>query len=317
MAMAVAGLMMAHQVGFGKTLSQINLNIRLKRLGLRQRLMIALQRMRMSCDSSYLLDEESTDGRCHATDGIDDAAAAVEATLDGLLEVNLGGTAVGTGLATPDGYRERALAHLAEISGLEVRGATRPVSATTDPVALLALSSGLRACAVALARVANDLRLLSSGPRAGLAEYHLPPRQAGSSMMPGKVNPVIPEYVNQLAFRVRGLDAAATMALDAGQLQLNAMLPVVAESLIESQALIGEAAKSLADRCIDGLEIDERRMAAAAGDGLGEVTELAAVAGYGAATAITATARKQGVPPDTLARERSVEAVASPHACDG
>jgi aspartate ammonia-lyase len=250
-------------------------------------------------------------------DSVDNAAAAVEATLDGLLEVNLGGTAVGNGLATPDGYRERALVHLADISGLAVCGATRPVSATTDPVALLALSSGLRACAVALARVANDLRLLSSGPRAGLAEYHLPPRQAGSSMMPGKINPVIPEFVNQLAFRVRGLDAAATMALDAGQLQLNAMLPVVAEALIESQTLIAEAAKSLADRCIAGLDIDESRMAAAAGDGLGEVTELAAVAGYRAATAITATARKRGVPPDHLAREHSEECLDSPQACDG
>jgi aspartate ammonia-lyase len=240
-------------------------------------------------------------------DGLDNAAATLASSLGKVLEVNLGGTAVGTGLAAPDGYRERVIAHLADLAGLPVRGAARPVSATTDPTALLAVSSGLRACAVALARIANDLRLLSSGPRAGLAEYRLPPRQAGSSMMPGKVNPVIPEFVNQLAFRVRGLDATATMALDAGQLQLNAMLPVAAEALLESQALVADAAASLADRCIADLDIDEGRMAATAGEGLGQVTEMAAVAGYGAAAELTARARRHGVAPDDLVHELAAD----------
>jgi aspartate ammonia-lyase len=236
-------------------------------------------------------------------DGIDNAGQALASAMDGLREINLGGTAVGTELAAPTGYRVRAVAHLEDVSGIALRSAPRLVSATTDPSALLACTSGLRGCAVVLAKVANDLRLLSSGPRAGFAEYRLPPLQAGSSMMPGKVNPVIPEFVNQLAFRIRGLDAVATMALDAGQLQLNAMLPAVAEALFEAQALLACGALALAERCIDRLDIDEQRMGSFVGDGLSQMTELAAVAGYGAAAELTARAHRDGVAPDGLARE--------------
>jgi aspartate ammonia-lyase len=236
-------------------------------------------------------------------DGIDNAARTLASAADGLLTINLGGTAIGTGLAAPTNFGERAVAHLREVSGLQIRSADRLVSATTDPSALLAASSALRGGALVLAKVANDLRLLSSGPRAGLAEYRLPPLQAGSSMMPGKINPVIPEYVNQLAFRIRGLDATATMALDAGQLQLNAMLPAVAEALFEAQELLACGARAMARSCIEGLDVDEQRMGATVGDGLGEMTELAAVAGYRAAAELTARARRSGVAPDGLARE--------------
>ena len=216
-------------------------------------------------------------------DGLDGSLRAMSAAITGLLEVNLGGTAIGTGLAAPDGYRPRVIAQLTEISGIAIHAANRPVSATTNPTALLALSAALRSCAVTLGKLANDLRLLSSGPRTGLGEYRLPALQAGSSMMPGKVNPVVPEFVNQIAFRIRGLDVTTTMALDSAQLQLNAMLPAAAEALFESQDLLACAAQVFSERCIDGLDLDEQRMGAYAGDGLGKLTELAAVAGYTAA----------------------------------
>jgi aspartate ammonia-lyase len=213
------------------------------------------------------------------------AAKTLRVAGAGLHEINLGGTAIGTGLGAPAGYREKAVRHLRELSRIDLMPADRPVSATTDPLPLLTLSAGLRGCAVALAKAANDLRLLSSGPRTGLAEYELPARQAGSSMMPGKVNPVIPEFINQLSYRIRGLDATATMALDAGELQLNAMLPAVAQALFESQQLVATAAVVLAERCIDDIAVDELRAESFADDGLGQVTELAAVAGYAVATA--------------------------------
>jgi aspartate ammonia-lyase len=203
-----------------------------------------------------------------------------------LAEVNLGGTAIGTGLAASDSYRRRVIVNLAEISGLEVRAANGLVAATTDPNALLAVSSALRACSIALAKVANDLRLLSSGPLTGLAEYRLPARQAGSSIMPGKVNPVIPEFANLAAFRIRGLDMVVALALDAGQLQLNAMLPGVAEALFESQSLLAAASRTLAEHCVDGIDVDEQRMGLFAAEGLGELTELAATAGYSTALAV-------------------------------
>lgn len=216
------------------------------------------------------------------------ALAELDGAAAGLLEVNLGGTAIGTGLAAPAGFAESAVAHLREVSGLDVRLAEDLVAATTDSSALLRCSSALRAGAVALGKIANDLRLLGSGPRTGLAEYRLPPMQAGSSMMPGKVNPVECEYVNVLAFRIHGLDTTTTLALDAGQLQLNAMLPAAAQALLESQSLLASAAETLATRCIAGLEVDEPMLSGRASEGLGAVTELATTLGYAAAGELVA-----------------------------
>jgi aspartate ammonia-lyase len=223
-------------------------------------------------------------------DAVDGASDGLLIARQGICEVNLGGTAVGTGLTAPEGYRQRAVGHLAEISALPLSGAKRPVSATTDPSALLRFSGALQSGAIVLAKIGNDLRLLSSGPQTGLAEYRLPPLQAGSSMMPGKVNPVACEFVNQAAFRVRGLDAIATMALDAAQLQLNAMLPAVADALFEAQALLAAAASLLAGRCVVGMDVDERRSRSFAEAGLGGMTELAATVGYGVATAVALSA---------------------------
>jgi aspartate ammonia-lyase len=197
-----------------------------------------------------------------------------------LVDVHLGGTAIGTGLGAPSGYARLAVKFLSEESGVALQQAPRPISATTDPSALLAYSAAMRSTAVRLAKLANDLRLLSSGPRAGLAELRLPPVQAGSSMMPGKVNPVIPEYVNQLCFRVHGLDLSTTLALDAAQLQLNAMIPAAAASLFEAQDCLRVACEVMAERCVPGISIDEQRVGEYAAAGLGELTAAASTLGY-------------------------------------
>jgi aspartate ammonia-lyase len=208
------------------------------------------------------------------------SVALRDAVERGLLEVNLGGTAIGTRLGAPDGYAELAVRCLSEESGVPLQLAERPVSATTDPSGLLAYSAAIRSSAVRLAKLANDLRLLSSGPHAGLAELRLPAVQAGSSMMPGKVNPVIPEYANQLCFRIHGLDLTTTLALDAAQLQLCAMLPAAAASLFEAQDCLRVACEALTDRCVRGITIDEERLNRYATAGLGELTEAVAVLGY-------------------------------------
>jgi aspartate ammonia-lyase len=197
-----------------------------------------------------------------------------------LVDVHLGGTAIGTGLGAPADYARLAVKFLSEESGVALQPAPRPISATTDPSGLLAYSAAMRSTAVHLAKLANDLRLLSSGPRAGLAELRLPPVQAGSSMMPGKVNPVIPEYVNQLCFRVHGLDVSTTLALDAAQLQLSAMTPAAAASLFEAQDCLQVACAALTERCVPGISIDEQRVGEYAAAGLGELTEAASTLGY-------------------------------------
>lgn len=203
---------------------------------------------------------------------------------DRLFEVNLGGTAIGNGLTASARYQGRVVPLLAEISGLPLFRSARPISATTDTSALLGYSAALRSLAVALAKIANDLRLLSSGPIGGLAELQLPAVQGGSSMMPGKVNPVIAEFVNQLAFRTLGSDAAVTAALDAGQLQLNAMLPLVASELLDGQLDMCCAMDALRSRCIRGIVVNRQRTAALAQHDLGELSSIAAAEGYAIAT---------------------------------
>jgi aspartate ammonia-lyase len=155
-----------------------------------------------------------------------------------LLELNLGATAIGTGLNTPEGYAAAAVRRLAEISGLPVVPAENLVEATSDTGAYVSMHAATKRVAAKLGKICNDLRLLSSGPRAGLNEINLPELQAGSSIMPAKVNPVIPEVVNQVCFKVMGNDVTVTMASEAGQLQLNVMEPVIAQSLFESLSLL-------------------------------------------------------------------------------
>jgi aspartate ammonia-lyase len=217
-------------------------------------------------------------------DAIAAARRGITAARDPLFEVNLGGTAIGNGLTASAEYQGRVVPLLAEISSLPLFRAARPISATTDTSALLGYSAALRGLAVALAKIANDLRLLSSGPLGGLAELQLPAVQGGSSMMPGKVNPVIAEFVNQLAFRTLGSDAAVTAALDAGQLQLNAMLPLVASELLDNQLDMSRAMDTLRSRCISGIVVNRRRTAALAQHDLGELSSIAAEEGYAIAT---------------------------------
>ncbi|WP_407641493.1 aspartate ammonia-lyase [Alginatibacterium sediminis] len=170
-----------------------------------------------------------------------------------LLEVNLGATAIGTGLNTHQGYSNLAIGKLAEITKWPFVPAEDLVEATSDCGAYVMLSGALKRCAVKLSKVCNDLRLLSSGPRAGFNEINLPEMQAGSSIMPAKVNPVIPEVVNQVCFKVCGNDLTIAMAAEAGQLQLNVMEPVIAQSLFESIHLLEKACVALKEKCVDGI----------------------------------------------------------------
>jgi aspartate ammonia-lyase len=175
-------------------------------------------------------------------------------SLEGLLcEVCLGGTAIGTGVNAPKGYASEVCKQLADISGFPITTASNPIEATSDTGIYLAWSGALRRTATKLSKICNDLRLLSSGPRAGFGEINLPPVQAGSSIMPGKVNPVIPEMVNQIAYQVMGNDLTVMLACEGGQLQLNAFEPVMVANLFQSIDIMKRAMRILGDRCIAGI----------------------------------------------------------------
>lgn len=197
-----------------------------------------------------------------------------------LYELNLGGTAIGTGLNAPDGYAALVIAQLSEISGMPLRSAANLFEATWDTSAFLSLSGTLRRVAVKLSKISNDLRLLSSGPRGGLGEVRLPEVQPGSSIMPGKVNPVIPEVVNQVCYQVIGNDAAIAFAAEAGQLQLNAMEPLIAFDLHVSIQLLERAILTMDERCIRGLEANVEQCRAHLDAGVATVTALVPVIGY-------------------------------------
>jgi aspartate ammonia-lyase len=170
-----------------------------------------------------------------------------------LLEVNLGATAIGTGVNAPDGYSQCATAKLAAVTGLKFVTADNLIEATSDTGAYVSMHAAVKHLAVKLGIICNDLRLLSSGPRAGFNEINLPELQAGSSIMPAKVNPVIPEVVNQACFKVIGNDVTVSMAAGAGQLQLNVMEPVIAQAVFESVSLLTNACRNLRVMCIDGI----------------------------------------------------------------
>ena len=197
-----------------------------------------------------------------------------------LLEVNLGATAIGTGLNTPPDYQSTVVGHLREITGLDVRGAHDLLEATSDTGAYVSMHAAIKRLAVKLSKICNDLRLLSSGPRAGLGEIRLPERQAGSSIMPAKVNPVIPEVVNQVCFKVIGNDVALTFAAEAAQLQLNVMEPVIAQAIFESINLLTRGMSTLRELCIVGIEANEDVCRRNVLDSIGIVTYLNPVIGH-------------------------------------
>ena len=209
-------------------------------------------------------------------------------------EMNLGATAIGTGINAHPDYAPLVCRRLAEISGVPVVTAPNLIEATQDCGSFVQLSGVLKRVAVKLSKVCNDLRLLSSGPRAGFGEINLPPRQAGSSIMPGKVNPVIPEVVNQISFEVIGNDSTVTFAAEAGQLQLNAFEPIIAHSLFKSVLHLGKGCRTLADLCVDGITANREALRASVERSIGIVTALNPYIGYANATEVAAEAHLSG-----------------------
>jgi len=207
-----------------------------------------------------------------------------------LNEINMGATAIGTGITADPRYAEAVRRHLEEVTGIPQETAPDLIEATADAGIFMTVSGTLKRAAVKLSKICNDLRLLSSGPQAGLGEIFLPARQAGSSIMPGKVNPVIPEVVNQVAFSVIGADATVTAAAEAGQLQLNAFEPVIAHSILQSLVWMRNACKTLRINCVDGIEANLDRLSEQVGSSVGVVTALTPYIGYAAAATLAHTA---------------------------
>jgi aspartate ammonia-lyase len=211
-----------------------------------------------------------------------------------IVEVNLGATAIGTGINAPDGYHDRVVALLAEASAVPVVKSHNLVEATQDTGAFVQLSGVLKRVACKLSKTCNDLRLLSSGPQAGFGDIHLPPRQAGSSIMPGKVNPVIPEVMNQVAFEVIGNDVTITMASEAGQLQLNAFEPIMGWALHKSIAHLTRACGTLQTHCVEGITANHELLARRVAESVTLVTALNPIIGYERAALIAKTALAGG-----------------------
>ncbi len=224
--------------------------------------------------------------------GEDEARLAEAAQL--IREINLGATAIGTGITAHPEYAERVRSRLAEITGIPVVTAADLVEATQDCGAFVQVSGVLKRVAVKLSKTCNDLRLLSSGPRAGFNEINLPAKQAGSSIMPGKVNPVIPEVVNQVAFEVIGNDMTITMAAEGGQLQLNAFEPIIAYSLFRSVSHLIAACKTLEENCVRGITANREALRATVERSIGLVTALNPYIGYAAATEVALEAHRTG-----------------------
>ena len=231
---------------------------------------------------------------------------ALEAMQRVLCETNMGATAIGTGLNAPQGYAQKCTAHLAAISGLPVYLAEDLIEATQDTQAFVLYSSCMKSLAIKLSKVCNDLRLLSSGPRCGLREINLPPKQPGSSIMPGKVNPVIPEVVNMVCFRVIGSDLTVSMAAEAGQLQLNVFEPVIAACLYEAQTMFINAARTLRVHCVEGITANPEVLRHYVEFSIGTVTALNPVIGYERSTELAAEAAKTGKGILEIIRERKI-----------
>jgi aspartate ammonia-lyase len=218
----------------------------------------------------------------------------LQETVPLLREINLGGTAIGTGLNAPVGYAQKACLILSKLSGFDFMVAEDMVEATQDAGVFVMVSGVLKRIAVKLSKTSNDLRLLSSGPRAGLDEINLPPRQAGSSIMPGKVNPVIPEVVNQIAFAVIGNDVTVTMAAEAGQLQLNAFEPIMCRALMMSITQLRQGCYVLADACVSGITANVEKLRLSVEHSIGLVTVISPLLGYENATIVAQKALADG-----------------------
>jgi len=231
---------------------------------------------------------------------------ALEAVQRVLCEINMGATAIGTGLNAPPNYAASCTAQIGKISGLPLYLAADLIEATQDTQAFVLYSACMKSLAIKLSKVCNDLRLLSSGPRCGLREINLPAKQPGSSIMPGKVNPVIPEVVNMVCFRVIGSDVTISMAAEGGQLQLNVFEPVIAACIFEAQTLFINAANTLRVHCVDGITANPEVCAHYVDFSIGTVTALNPVIGYERATELAAEAATTGRGILELVREKGI-----------
>ena len=216
-----------------------------------------------------------------------------EAAAD-FLTVNMGATAIGTGICSEPGYAEKCTEALAKITGWDIRLAEDWVGATSDTSSMVGYMSALKRVAIKMSKISNDLRLLASGPRCGLGEINLPARQPGSSIMPGKVNPVIPEVVSQVAFKVVGNEMCVTMAGEAPQMELNAMEPVMAQCSFESVDLMINACDTLRTLCIEGITANEDKCRQEVHNSIGIVTALNPYIGYEHSTTIAKKALDTG-----------------------
>ncbi len=220
--------------------------------------------------------------------------ARLESNMTLFYEINMGATAIGTGINADPDYAALCTKHLSEVTGLPLVEATNMIEATSDTGAYIMNSSAQKRLAVKLSKICNDLRLLSSGPRCGLNEINLPPRQPGSSIMPGKVNPVIPEVVNQVAFRVIGNDLTVTVAAEAGQLELNVMEPIIIHSLFESIEMLINAMNTLREKCVVGITANEEVCRRMVYNSIGLVTALNPYLGYETSTMLAKEALQTG-----------------------
>jgi aspartate ammonia-lyase len=211
-----------------------------------------------------------------------------------ITEVNMGATAIGTGVNAPEGYAQKCIDHLKKLSGIPVVLAADLIEATYDTGAYVQLSGTMKRCAVKLSKICNDLRLLSSGPRCGINEINLPPMQPGSSIMPGKVNPVIPEAMNQTCFYVIGADLTVTLAAEAGQLQLNVMEPVIGFALFTSLEYLTKACYMLQEKCVDGITANAEHAKQLVMQSIGIVTQLNPIIGYEESASMAREALQSG-----------------------
>jgi aspartate ammonia-lyase len=237
---------------------------------------------------------------------LDDEISGLRDAEKSLYAVNMGATAIGTGINVPKGYSEKVAVHLAKLTGKPIVPASDMLAATWDQRGFVAYSAALKSVAIKLSKISSDLILLTSGPRAGLSEIDLPALQPGSSIMPGKVNPVVPEVMNLVAFRVMGNDYVTTLAAHSGQLQLNAYEPIEGLSIIESQHLLYTTSNLFRTKCIDGINVNEKVLAHYMETTVGIVTALNPVLGYEKSTELAQEAYKSGKGIIEIIREKKV-----------
>ena len=284
--------------------------MRLASLAQIEKLKAALDGLASACEEKATeFDEVVKPGRTHLQDAVPirlgqefdgwarsvrGCAASLQHAGESLLQLNLGATAVGTGMNSPEGYREQAIDKLAEATGFALKPAESMVQLTQSMADFVEVHGSIKRLAVELTRIANDLRLLSSGPRTGLNEIVLPPVQPGSSIMPGKVNPVMAEMLNMVCFQVIGNDAAVMMAAQAGQMELNVMMPAIAFNMMLSTEILTNACRVVAERCSMGIQANEKRCVELCEQSLALATPLALFLGYQKAAEISHLAADTG-----------------------